>query len=257
MNFFFGCNHGDIQSKISIPKFQNSGKFNKDNLLYSAKIDGSKWLIKREISDETKSFYKLKENEIDNHKIFFIATEQEVSKNFSNNVGEKLEDLNKFSDTSPSFRCNLKVFKKKNGYSSYQSEYPFIMTKKKGNILSSLYLLTNKNAENNYVLIRNIFHKPINEEFKFYIVDIENRKVLFEENLKSNYSNLIKIDNKFINKNFYIFTSDYLGIPIYLSEKNGDLSFEHTHPPHTYILNKNKYEIVGNLKKKINEIVNK
>ena len=60
---------------------------------------------------------------------------------------------------------------------------------------------------------------PTNEEFKFYIVDVENQKVLFEENLKSNYSNLIKIDKKFINKNFYIFTSDYLGIPIYLSEK--------------------------------------
>ena len=75
---------------------------------------------------------------------------------------------------------------------------------------------------------------PTNEEFKIYIVDVENQKVLFEENLKSNYSNLIKIDKKFINKNFYIFTSDYLGIPIYLSEKNGHLSFEHTHP-HTHI----------------------
>ena len=172
-------------------------------------------------------------------------------------MGEKLEDLNTFSDTAPSFRCNLKVFKKNNGYSSYQSEYPYVMTKKRGNILSSLYLLTNKNAENNYVLFRNIFHMPTNEEFKIYIVDVENQKVLFEENLKSNYSNLIKIDKKFINKNFYIFTSDYLGIPIYLSEKNGHLSFEHTHPPHTYILNKNKYEVVGKLKKKINEIINK
>ena len=38
MNFFFGVNQGDIQSKISIPKFQNSGKFNKDILLYSANI---------------------------------------------------------------------------------------------------------------------------------------------------------------------------------------------------------------------------
>ena len=257
MNFFFGVNQGDIQSKISIPKFQNSGKFNRDNLLYSVSIVNSKWFIKKEKTEETESFFKLKANEIDNHKIFFIATDQEVSSYFSNNVGEKLEDLNTFSDTAPSFRCNLKVFKKNNGYSSYQSEDPYVMTKKRGNILSSLYLLTNKNAENNYVLFRNIFHMPTNEEFKIYIVDVENQKVLFEENLKSNYSNLIKIDKKFINKNFYIFTSDYLGIPIYLSEKNGHLSFEHTHPPHTYILNKNKYEVVGKLKKKINEIINK
>ena len=132
MNFFFGVNQGDIQSKISIPKFQNSGKFNKDILLYSANIVNSKWLIKREKTEETESFYKLKANEIDNYKIFFLATQQEVSRHFSNNVGEKLEDLNTFSNTSPSFRCNLKVFKKNNGYSSYQSEYPYVMTKKKG-----------------------------------------------------------------------------------------------------------------------------
>ena len=109
MNFFFGVNQGDIQSKISIPKFQNSGKFNKDNLLYSASIVNSKWFVKREKTEETESFFKLKANEIDNHKIFFIATEQEVSSYFSNNVGDKLEDLNTFSDTAPSFRCNLKL----------------------------------------------------------------------------------------------------------------------------------------------------
>ena len=103
MNFFFGVNQGDIQSKISIPKFQNSGKFNKDILLYSANIVNSKWLIKREKTEETESFFKLKANEIDNCKIFFLATEQEVSRHFSNNVGEKLEDLNTFSNTSPFF----------------------------------------------------------------------------------------------------------------------------------------------------------
>ena len=60
MNFFFGVNQGDIQSKISIPKFQNSGKFNKDNLLYSASIVNSKWFIKRENTEETVSFFKVK-----------------------------------------------------------------------------------------------------------------------------------------------------------------------------------------------------
>ena len=89
MNFFFGVNQGDIQSKISIPKFQNSGKFNRDNLLYSASIVNSKWFVKKEKTEETESFFKLKANEIDNHKIFFIATDQEVSSYFSNNVGEK------------------------------------------------------------------------------------------------------------------------------------------------------------------------
>ena len=60
MNFFFGVNQGDIQSKISIPKFQNSGKFNKDNLLYSASIINSKWFVKREKTEETKVSLNLK-----------------------------------------------------------------------------------------------------------------------------------------------------------------------------------------------------
>ena len=132
MNFFFGVNQGDIQSKISIPKFQNSGKFNKDNLLYSASIVNSKWFIKRENTEETLSFFKLKANEIDNHKIFFIATKQEVSRYFSNNLGEKLEDLNTFSDTSPSFRCNLKVFKKKKWLFFLSIRIPFYYDQKKG-----------------------------------------------------------------------------------------------------------------------------
>ena len=110
---------------------------------------------------------------------FFLATEQEVSRHFSNNVGEKLEDLNTFSNTSPSFRCNLKVLKKIMVILPIsQNTLCYDKTK---NILSSLYLLTNKNAENNYVLLRNVFHMPTNEEFKFYIVDIEDQKVLFEK----------------------------------------------------------------------------
>tara|TARA_B100000989_G_C19515034_1_gene461180 strand:- start:540 stop:1313 length:774 start_codon:yes stop_codon:yes gene_type:complete len=256
MNFFFGVNQGDIQSKISIPKFQNSGKLKKENRLYSAKIDNNKWIIEKESPSETSNFFKVNDTEIDNHKIYFLATDLEVKNFFKNSYGDCLLDLNTFSNTSPSFRCNLKVIKKNKGFSSYQSEYPFEMTKKKGSILSSLYLLTNQNASSNYLLLRNIFYKPIIEEFQLYIIDIKKKEILFKEKIKSNYSNLVKIDNKFIRKDSYIFASGYLGIPIYLSEMNGNLSFEHTHPPHTYILNKNRHEVVGNFKKKIYEIIN-
>ena len=44
---------------------------------------------------------------------------------------------------------------------------------------------------------------------------------------------------------------------MYVSVKNGFLSFEHTHPPHEYILSENKFLKVTNLKKEINEIINK
>ena len=53
----------------------------------------------------------------------------------------------------------------------------------------------------------------------------------------------------------YIITDNFLGVPIFLSEYNGHLSFEHTHPPHEYFLSKNKFEQVSKLKKEIYEII--
>ena len=38
------------------------------------------------------------------------------------------------------------------GFSSYQSEYPFSMTTKKGSILSPLSSLCNKNADENIII---------------------------------------------------------------------------------------------------------
>ena len=43
---------------------------------------------------------------------------------------------------------------------------------------------------------------------------------------------------------------------MYVSIKNSSLSFEHTHPPHEYILSDNKFIKVSDLKKEINEIIN-
>ena len=44
---------------------------------------------------------------------------------------------------------------------------------------------------------------------------------------------------------------------MYISVKNSFLSFEHTHPPHEYILSENKFVKVANLKNEINEIITK
>tara|TARA_X000000950_G_scaffold289310_1_gene411834 strand:- start:16036 stop:16806 length:771 start_codon:yes stop_codon:yes gene_type:complete len=254
MNFFFGLNHDDIKSKISIPKFKSSGEYNSKIKLFSAEIQNDNWMIKSEISEETSNFFNINENEINNRKIFFIAKENEVESYYNNNRNI-LENINNFTDTAPSYRCNLKVFKKGYGYSSYQSDYPYKMTNKNGSVLSSIFLLTNKIADKNYILFRNIFFKPVEEYFDFYIVDINEKKIIFNQKIKSNYSNLIEINKEFINENYYFFTKKYIGIPVYLSILEGHLSFEHTHPPHTYILSNNKYELVRNLKKQINEII--
>ena len=75
---------------------------------------------------------------------------QELSKKIiANNITQmekNLMDLDNFTSTSPiAFRSNLKLELKDGGFSSYQSEYPFSMTTKKGSIVSPLSTLLNKN----------------------------------------------------------------------------------------------------------------
>ncbi len=255
MNFFFGINEKNIKSKISIPKFQCTGLQDNKIKLFSATIKNSRWEVIKEFSEESNNFFTINSDKIDNEKIFFLAHENEVKNYLIENEGKILKDINKFTNTAPSYRCNLRIFADNLGYSSYQSDYPFKMINKNGNILSSLYLLTNKKADKNYILLRNIFHEPIIENFILYIVDINQKKVLLQKKVRSNYSNLIEIDEEFISESSYIFTNKYLGIPVYISILNGNISFEHTHPPHTYILSNEKYKLVSKIKREINEII--
>ena len=60
-----------------------------------------------------------------NQKIFFVAQENEVNQYLNTNSGKTLEDINIFTNTATSYRCNLRVYKNNEGYSSYQSDYPF------------------------------------------------------------------------------------------------------------------------------------
>ena len=73
--------------------------------------------------------------------------------------------------------------------------------------------------------------------------------------LITNNTNFIKITNSIIKPEVFFITKGFLGIPIYLSLKDGHLSLEHSHPPHEYILGKNKFKKVSELKNELNEIV--
>ena len=162
-----------------------------------------------------------------------------------------LLNLNSFTDTLPSaFRCNFKIYLNEGGFSSYQSEYPFEMTLKNGNIFSSVSTLLNNEAEENYILFRNIFHKPRIESFNIYFINIKTKKILKIEEAYSNTSNLIFVDKDLINEDVYIFSDSFLGIPIFISKNRNHLSMEHTHPPHHYIISNDKYQTVSKLKKK-------
>ena len=163
--------------------------------------------------------------------------------------------LNNFTKSFPEFRANLCFYNKKNSFSSYQSEYPLDMTSKKGKMLSPLKTLTNLGALN-YLCFKNIYHEPIRKIFYGYIVDVYERKIVDKFELKTNYTNFIKIEKDKLNDHFF-FTKDYLGIPIFLSDDGKNLSCEHTHPPHEYLLGDDRFDKVNKLKMKIDEIINK
>lgn len=129
------------------------------------------------------------------------------------------------------------------------------MTLKKGTILSSVSSIANYDADENYILIKNIFHEPIQENFNAYLVNYKNKTVELKFKIKTNYTNCLKINKKHINSDVFLVTDNFLGIPMYVSLKNNFLSFEHTHPPHEYILSNNRFTKVSDLKKEINEII--
>jgi hypothetical protein len=254
MNFFFGIKNKYLSCTLTIPKFQNNGLKKNDYKVYAADIKNRKWCIEKSNYIENDDFFFLKNSEIENNKIFFLASDIEVKKKYNNNFS-KLVNLNNFTDTSPSaFRANLRVNLKNGGFSSYQSEYPFNMILKKGNILSPLSTLLDQKAEKNFIFFKNIYFKPVNEKAYLYFIDIKEKKILATHEIKSNDLNEINVDYNFIKNNIYIFTKGCIGIPLFISINNNAISFEHTHPPHHYILSDDKFKIISNLKNDVDKI---
>ena len=253
MNFFYGINNDLFKSEVQIPLFQNSN-FKKSNIkLFKSYPKNNKWILK-EISNKKiikDYFYILKNEDILSNEIFFLA-DQTILNEFDD---KKLKNFNNFTDTIPAFRANFKIYLNQGGFSSYQSDYPYSMITKKGTILSSISSIANSDADKNYVLIKNIFEEPIEENFKAYLVNYKTKSIEEQFEIKTNYTNCIEISNKLIKPEIFLTTDKYLGIPMYVSVKNSFLSFEHTHPPHEYILSENKFIKIANLKKEINEII--
>jgi hypothetical protein len=193
---------------------------------------------------------------LNNDIIFFLAKDNEVS-SFYKYDNKKLRALNQFTNTIPDFRANLLIQNKEGGFSSYQSDYPSRMISKKGNIISPISSLTNSSADKNLVFIKNIYEKPIAENFKVHFVDLKNKRVVFEKNILTNKTNEIEIQKHFLKPDIFLYTSDYLGIPMYVSIKKNHISFEHTHPPHEYIFSDDKFLTINKVKSEINEIIDK
>ena len=257
MNFFFGIKNEFLNSEIKIPKFQNNGLKSQKYFVYSAIPKNHKWQIEKIFCNHDDDFYYVDFSNFRKEHIFFLATENEIA-NYKKNSSNSLISFNSFTKTSPiEFRSNLLISIKNKGFSSYQSEYSFEMSQKDGSVLSPLSTLLDQNSEKNILFFKNIFFKPIFEESKLYIVDIKYKKIIYEFNILTNQTNEIEIKKEFIQKNYYIFTEKIIGIPLFVSINNGHISFEHTHPPHLFLLNENRFKKVAELKKEIKSIVTK
>jgi len=256
MNFFFGISSSEFQCNITVPKFDNYlSKKNNNIEIFKATPIKSTWLIEKLKCNSNSSFFFIDNDQINNNSIFFLATDLEVSRLKKNHI-PFLQKLNTFTDTKPSaYRANLKIFIQNGGSSSYQSEYPFSMTQKNGNVISPISILLNKEAEKNLIFFKNIYQSPIQEIFNGYLIDIKKKKIVKKFLLKTNFTNKIEIDKEFLLDEIYFFSEKIIGIPLYVSIKNNHLSFEHTHPLHHYILSENNFKIVSNLKNNIKKIL--
>ena len=256
MNYFFGIKNSFLNSKLTIPRFQNSNPTKKEYMLFQLEIINQSWKISNLSNiDLNSDFYKIDSSLIGNGDIFCLATKAEILELEKNNYS-KLVNFNNFTDTIPDYRANLQVSIEGGGFSSYQSDYPFSMVTKKGSILSALSSLCNKNADQNIIFFKNIYELPIQEEFCVFFVNIKTRKVLKKEVVLTNFLNEIIVEKEFIKPEVFLFTDKYIGIPIFCSIKNKHISLEHTHPPYSYILNEDKFRIISELKKEFSEIIN-
>ena len=99
-------------------------------------------------------------------------------------MNDKLLDISKFTNTSPAYRANLKIYIPNKGFSSYQSEYPFNMTMRSGSILSPINSLLNKNADQNIIFFKNIFFLPRKNNSKLYFINIFKNTVVKQIEIK-------------------------------------------------------------------------
>ena len=256
MNYFFGIKNSFLNSKLTIPRFQNSNPTKKEYILFQLEIINQSWKISNLSNiDLNSDFYKIGSSLIGNGNIFCLATKAEILELEKNNYS-KLVNFNNFTDTVPDYRANLQVSIEGGGFSSYQSDYPFSMVTKKGSILSALSSLCNKNADQNIIFFKNIYELPIQEEFCVFFVNIKTMKVLKKEVVSTNFLNEIIVEKEFIKPEVFLFTDKYIGVPIFCSIQDKHISFEHTHPPHQYIMSEDKFKLVSELKKEFSEIIN-
>jgi len=249
MNFFFFAVNRRYSSKLAIPKFQNSGRFDPDLRIFQANIVGHKWNISKPTNlIEDEQFWILEDPGPSNDAIFFLGKKQEALRFEEKN---QLLNIENFSDTNPAFRANLMIENSSGGFSSYQTEYPFRMVKKLGTFYTDCGLLTSDMAASVGIFIRNIHINPLSEERILWLFSTPKNKVLQSYKIKLNTSTYIDLTHYKNELNgCFLFAQDFSGVPSWVIEyDDGSLSFEHTHPPHESILGANRFKLVNKLRR--------
>jgi len=254
MNFFFCVDDTNLKSVLSIPKFKNESNLNKKTQLFSLFIKKDRWQVGHPNCDSDDDFFYIDDKKHEKDTVYFLANFSEVKKLIKN---KQIYNINNLTNTNPAFRANLEISNSFGGFSSYQSDYPYDMVKLNSGILSSVSILLDKSADNNIIYFRNIYYNPIKKNCIYYIINSNNKTILKKGIVQTNKTNKINIDKELIDEHNYFFTTDITGIPIFCNEKKHHLSFEHTHPPHHYILSDNRFILVKNLKEKFYDIIKK
>lgn len=224
--------------------------------MFSGRIIDERWSFTPFEFPEGAWFLELEASHDNQDDIFFLARPSEVESMIA--CGELLS-VNKFTDTTPDYRSNLKIVNAKGGFSSYQAEYPFLMMKKLSSLYTDCSPLTSSRCERVGVFLRNIYSKPLISERKVYLYNNEMQKIIAEFKVLLNSTNFLDLTRfKSDLKNSFLYGVDFIGVPIYFIEyESGAISMEHTHPPHELIGGSDRFGLVQRLKERLGEKISK
>ena len=93
--------------KLTIPKFQNTGKFSIGLILYAARIEKENWKIERVDCKSNEYFYLLSNSDLENRVCFFYERKDFLETVKTNNPFDLISET--FTKTHPAFRSNIRI----------------------------------------------------------------------------------------------------------------------------------------------------
>lgn len=146
------------------------------------------------------------------------------------------EPVSRKLDNSPVNERAMISFRKGKLVSSYQGEFPYLMSRIKGTFIAFDPLINKRqnNVTTKLVFI-NIFSKKIIDKQKYNLKMADSIDKNIKNNIEYVHNSAAIMDVCDGDGSSYVFYSkDTLGIPIFISyekNENSSLSVEHTHPP--------------------------